>query len=173
MGQDCEFPYAMASFLPFWKLMLPEGCGSSSKCLATQQLICSYLLPSRLAQGETTLSNASKQNQRGKKSDQISFPSCVSVEVGVIAKLEMQMFCFNLVNNPQMNCMLKHVDLFLTLKWDLVISLFSGMYGYLFPLLHKITFIMSLYLISKYSIFLFQSLIFFLVNIFSEQLQCT
>lgn len=105
-----------------------------------------------------------------KKSDQISFPSCVSVEVGVIAKLEMQMFCFNLVNNPQMNCMLKHVDLFLTLKWDLVISLFSGMYGYLFPLLHKITFIMSLYLISKYSIFLFQSLIFFLVNIFSEQL---
>lgn len=160
-------------FFHFGKLMLPEGCGSSSKYLASQQLIFSYLLLSRLAQGETILSNLSKQNQRGKKSDQISFPSCVSVEVGVIAKLEMQMFCFNLVNNPRMNCMFKHVDLFLTLKWDLVISPFSGMYYYLSPLLHKITFIMSMYLISKYSIFFISEFDFFGQQIFSEQLQCT
>lgn len=62
------------------------------------------------------------------------------------------MFYYCIVSNLRINCIFEHVDLFLTLKWDLVIPSFSRMYYYLFPLLLKITFIIPMYNISKYSV---------------------
>lgn len=73
-----------------------------------------------------------------KISDQISFPSCaIFVEIGVIEKWEIQMFCYNIVGNSRMNCIFKHIDMFLTLKWDLVTPSFPRMCYYLSPLLFK------------------------------------
>lgn len=118
--------------------MLLEGYGIASKCLAGQQVIFSYLLLSRLAQGETMCPTSPNRTGVENISDQIQFSSCASiVEIGVIEKLEMQIFCYKLVDNPRVNCIFKHVDLFLTLTWDLVISTFSRRYYYLSPLLFK------------------------------------
>lgn len=81
--------------------MLPEGYGIVSKCLAGQQVIFSYLLLSRLAQGETMCPTSPNTTSVENISDQIQFSSCASiVEIGVIEKLEMQMCCYNLVNDP-------------------------------------------------------------------------
>lgn len=132
MFHDCEFPYTIASFLPFWEA---HASWRVWKLLQVLGELAADLFISPTEQTGSRGNNTVQLVQTElawKKIRSNLVPFMCLCWGWCNREIGMQMFCYDLVNNPRMNCMFKHVDLFLTLKWDLVISSFSGMYYYLF-----------------------------------------